>query len=101
MANVRDVRQYKGQVGATVRLGTDPATGYVDVSVRVSDTDPRVKPHLDALRSALATVASEQVLGAAADTVKRAEEASATWRARAIQAEAAHRALLAEREDSA
>jgi hypothetical protein len=101
MANVKDVRQFKGQVGATVRLGTDPATGYVDVSVRVSDADPRVKPHLDALRSALATVASEQVLGATADTVKRAEESQAAWKARALQAEAAHRALMSEREATA
>jgi hypothetical protein len=101
MANVKDVRQFKGQIGGTVRLGADPATGYVDVSVRVSDTDPRVKPHLDALRSALATVASEQVLGATADTVKRAEESTAQWKARALQAEAAHRAVLAEREATA
>lgn len=97
MANVRDVRQYKGQIGGTVRLGVDPATGYVDVSVRVSEDDPRVKDHLAALRSALATVASEQVLGATADTVKRAEESTAQWKARALQAEAAHRALMAEK----
>ena len=85
----KDVRQFKGQIGGTVRLGVTPTDGYVDVSVRVSDTDPRVKPHLDALRSALATIASEQVLGATANTVQRIEQNRDDWKARARAAEAA------------
>ena len=95
MATVKEVRQFKGQIGGTVRLGADPATGYVDVTVRVSDTDPRVKPHLDALQDALATIASEQVLGATADTVKRAEERAERFR---LQAQEAKAALAAVRE---
>jgi prophage DNA circulation protein len=83
MATTKDVRQFKGQIGGTVRLGADPSTGYVDVTVRVSDTDPRVQPHLDALKDALATIASEQVLGATADTVRRAEERADRWKRRA------------------
>lgn len=98
MATVKDVRQFKDQVGGTVRLGVTPEHGYVDVAVRVSDTDPRVKPHLDALKSALATVASEQVLGATADTVKRAEESREGWRTRALAAE---RALRTREEETA
>lgn len=61
---VRDVRQFKGQIGATVRLGASPQFGYVDVSVRVSETDPRVAPHLKALRAALADVAAEAIRSA-------------------------------------
>lgn len=91
MATAKDVRQFKGLIGGTVRLGSDPMTGYVDVSVRVPDTDPRVKPHLDALKDALATIASEQVLGATADTVKRAEERAERFKAQALAAKAALR----------
>lgn len=58
---VKNLRQYRGQFGGTVRLGASPRHGYVDVEVRVSETDPRVKEHLLALRKALAEVAMEMI----------------------------------------
>lgn len=61
---VSDLRQFKGQIGARVRLGADPATGYVDVEVRVSDTDPRVREHLRALREAFREIAADAVVAA-------------------------------------
>lgn len=64
MATVKDVRQFKGQIGGTVRLGAHPQHGYVDVSVRVSETDARVASHLKGLREALAEIAAEAIEGA-------------------------------------
>lgn len=61
---VKDVRQFKGQIGATVRLGVSPEFGYVDVAVRVRDTDPRVAVHLRALKDALAAIAAEAIRSA-------------------------------------
>jgi hypothetical protein len=61
---VKDVRQFKGQIGGTARVGVHPEHGYVDVSVRVSDTDPRVAAPLKALREALAEIATEAIQGA-------------------------------------
>lgn len=61
---VKDVRQFKGQIGATVRLGVSPEHGYVDVGVRVRDTDPRVAPHLKALKAALASIAADAIKAA-------------------------------------
>jgi hypothetical protein len=62
--HVKDVRQFKGQIGGTVRMGVHPTHGYVDVSVRVNETDPRVAVHLKGLRAALAEIATEAVKGA-------------------------------------
>lgn len=62
--HVKDVRQFKGQIGGTARLGVHPEQGYVDVTVRVSDTDPRVAVHLKGLKDALAEIATEAVQGA-------------------------------------
>ena len=61
---VKNLRQYRTQFGGTVRLGTSPEFGYVDVEVRVSEADPRLAPHLKALREALAEVAREMIEGA-------------------------------------
>lgn len=58
---VRDLREYKGAIGATVRLGASAKHGYVDVSVRVNLTDPRVETHLAALRDAFRAIAAEAV----------------------------------------
>lgn len=62
--HVKDVRQFKGQIGGTVRMGVHPEIGYVDVSVRVSETDTRVAGHLKGLRDALAEIAREAIEGA-------------------------------------
>lgn len=61
MADVKNLRQYRTQIGGTVRLGVSPKHGYVDVEVRVSEMDERVAPHLKALRAALAEVAAEMI----------------------------------------
>lgn len=59
---VKNLRQHTlGQFGGTVRLGTSPKHGYVDVEVRISETDPRVKEHLLGLRQALSEVAAEMI----------------------------------------
>lgn len=58
---VSDLREFKETVGATVRLGASGKHGYVDVSVRVNLTDPRVAPHLAALRDAFRAIAAEAV----------------------------------------
>jgi hypothetical protein len=68
---VSDLRQFKGQIGATVRLGADPVLGYVDVSVRVPETHPKVREALAALREAFRGIAADAAAGAIKDAQNR------------------------------
>lgn len=58
---VKDLRQRGALITGTVRLGVSPRHGYVDVTVAVPETDPRVAEHLLALRRAMAEVAAEMI----------------------------------------
>lgn len=68
---VSDLRQFKGQIGATVRLGADPTHGYVDVSVRVNENNPKVRDALAALREAFREIAADAAAGAVRDAQRR------------------------------